>query len=71
MAQPGEAELKAHFDELDVDGSGSITVGDLQKLAEKVGDGASAEMLQSVISQFDTSGDGKVTYEEFKKAVGY
>lgn len=29
MAKPGEAEMKAHFDDLDVDGNGTITLSDL------------------------------------------
>ena len=40
-------------------------------MAEKLGDGTTKEMLKDLLSQFDTSGDGKVSYEEFKKAAGY
>ena len=40
-------------------------------MAEKLGDGTTKEMLKDLLSQFDTSGDGKVTYEEFKKAAGF
>lgn len=29
MSKPSEAEMKDHFDDLDVDGSGSITLSDL------------------------------------------
>ncbi len=65
-----ESDLKAAFDELDVDGNGTLEFEDLKKLVVKFDiKDVTDESLKEIIKSVDASNDGKVSFEEFKKAA--
>ena len=61
------AELKADFDEMDTDGSGTVDVAEVRgSLAkERNGKAPTEEEVLAMIAQFDQNGDGKVTFAEY------
>lgn len=63
--KPTKEQVRAVFDELDADKSGSLTADDLKKVAEKFGKEPQQEEIDEMIALCDASGDGKVTFEEF------
>ena len=65
------ARLRRTFKRLDTDGSGYITAEDIRKLVNDagLGDEVTNEQIDEVIASVDTSGDGKVSWEEFVAAV--
>ena len=70
MPAPSKEELKAAFDELDADKSGSLEFKDLKTLVDKFGiEGVTDEQLKEIIEKVDSSGDGKVSFEEFCTAA--
>ena len=62
-----EAALRRLFDEFDTDKSGSISNSDLRKLINDAGfgDDVSDDEIEQLIARVDTSGDGKVSFDEF------
>lgn len=70
MSKPTKEELKAAFDELDVDSSGSLEFKDLKTLVTKFDiKDVDDDALKKIIEAVDTSGDGKVSFEEFCTAA--
>jgi len=65
-----EASLRKLFQAMDVDGSGYLTKDDLKKLLKDAGyaNEISDAELGKLIAKVDTSGDGKVSFEEFVAA---
>ena len=66
---PTNAEIRAAFDVIDVDGNGSITSDELMKAISRV---PSQEMLEAVATMIefaDADNDGSIDFEEFKQAV--
>ncbi|KAG2489663.1 hypothetical protein HYH03_011775 [Edaphochlamys debaryana] len=61
--------LKALFQEMDADGSGSITVEELREALRKKGTKIPQEELERIMAQADISGDGTLDYEEFLAAT--
>jgi len=57
--------LLQEFKSYDTDGSGMITVAELQKVMERKGSGLRKEEVEELLNDFDLDGDGKLSYEEF------
>ena len=60
-------ELKADFDEMDTDKSGSVDVSEAKASLTKARNGKvrTEEEVQAMMAQFDQNGDGKVTFAEY------
>lgn len=69
MSAPSEDEIKQVFDQFDADGSGYIDSSEIAKVCEALGVEASSSDIEAIIAEADSSGDGKVSFEEFKKAI--
>jgi len=61
---PREEILRA-FELFDEGGKGRIEVGDLRRVARELGEGLEEEELVAMIEEFDMSGSGGVSREEF------
>jgi len=61
----GDAEANVQFDEIDVDGSGSISFKELSYVFEMAGYPNSRELARRA----DPNNDGKITFAEFQKFV--
>jgi Ca2+-binding EF-hand superfamily protein len=65
--------LVARFKSADLDGNGVIDRDELRQLLERVGDGEDEvsmhwltdEDIAGVMAQYDTNGDGVISFEEF------
>jgi calmodulin len=64
-----EEDLKAAYDELDVDGNGVLELSDLKSIRDSLKLESSDEDLMAIIKNADNNGDGKLSWEEFKKAI--
>jgi Kef-type K+ transport system membrane component KefB/Ca2+-binding EF-hand superfamily protein len=63
-----EARIREAFTAFDNDGSGSISVKELQQILKKPGTVdrmLSEEEVRAIITRFDKSGDGELQYDEF------
>lgn len=78
LREDGEESLHFCFDIIDSDGNGSISRDELYTvlkgaLAAKDGgeveDDNFAEKFETIMSKLDQDGDGKITFEEFKKCI--
>ncbi|KAI4357551.1 hypothetical protein L6164_001491 [Bauhinia variegata] len=58
--------LKDAFSVFDIDGNGSITAEELQKVMKNLGDECSVAECRKMISGVDSDGDGMIDFEEFK-----
>ena len=60
-------EMKADFDEMDTDKSGSVDVTEAKAslTKERHGKKPTEEEVQAMIAQFDQNGDVKVTFAEY------
>ena len=61
----GEDEMQALFIKHDKDGSGFLDKDELMALCRSTGAAVDDEHLDRVFSVLDSSGDGRITYEEF------
>jgi Ca2+-binding EF-hand superfamily protein len=64
-----EERAKEIFDALDEDGSGKITTANLKSALESAGFALTDEEIETVIGMVDTTGDGSVSWAEFKVVV--
>lgn len=62
-----EDELRATFRQFDQDGSGYIEASELQKILTKMGRPFSKTQIDQLVKSLDTSGDGKIAFDEFAK----
>lgn len=60
------ANLKDAFSVYDIDGNGSISAEELQKVMRSLGDECSIAECRKMISGVDCDGDGMISFEEFK-----
>uniref|UniRef100_A0A3P9H5N5 EF-hand domain-containing protein n=1 Tax=Oryzias latipes TaxID=8090 RepID=A0A3P9H5N5_ORYLA len=66
----GLKELKDAFREFDIDGDGAITSEELRlAMVKLLGEQTSKHEINSVVSEVDNNGDGKVDFEEFVKMM--
>lgn len=59
-------DLKDAFKVFDLDGNGSITAEELQKVMKNLGDECSIAECRKMICGVDSDGDGTISFEEFK-----
>jgi hypothetical protein len=65
------SEYRAAFDRIDLDKSGYIEIGEIEKLlGELYEDGVPAYEVTSFLSLFDTDGDRRISWDEFVGALG-
>ena len=65
LSEDDVAEIKEMFKEMDVDGNGTITPEELQKVMEEQGEKLHDAVLHVMVAMADTDGDGKINFEEF------
>ena len=58
--------MKKFFDEIDTDGSGQIDTVELKKFFASMGMQLTDEEFDRKVSRVDSTGDGKISFEEFK-----
>eukprot|EP00187_Rhodella_violacea_P020262 CAMPEP_0184728098 /NCGR_PEP_ID=MMETSP0314-20130426/38791_1 /TAXON_ID=38298 /ORGANISM="Rhodella maculata, Strain CCMP 736" /LENGTH=401 /DNA_ID=CAMNT_0027193861 /DNA_START=1 /DNA_END=1206 /DNA_ORIENTATION=+ len=58
-------ELKNAFQEVDVDGSGSLSKNELKIVAQKLGLPFGDKDLDKLMQAYDFDGDGEISYQEF------
>ena len=65
--EPAKPSLEEAFRVFDKDGSGSLSVAELQAVLTRPGGGAalSEDEVQEIIAEFDTNHDGELQFEEF------
>merc|ERR1712096_421830 len=61
-----DAEIKALFDMIDKDHSGSLTKREAKKACKLIRDRFGIEDLEEWLNKVDVDHDGEVSYEEFK-----
>ncbi len=69
MSCPKESEIKECFDTFDADDSGAIDKNEIIKVCEALGVDSSCAEIDELINQADADSDGKIQYDEFKKAI--
>lgn len=62
-------EAKDAFDCVDTDKSGYLTFDEIKNVCEKLNAGLSDDDIRNLIKDADSSGDGKLSFEEFYKAL--
>ncbi|CAF0983982.1 unnamed protein product [Rotaria magnacalcarata] len=60
-----EDELRAAFRQFDEDGSGYIQSSELEHIMRKMGRHFTNEQIDAMAKALDTSGDGKIGFDEF------
>ena len=58
-------DIRKVFNLFDEEGNGYITIGDLKRVCKELNEDMDETELQEMIERADTSGDGKVTFEDF------
>jgi calmodulin len=61
------AELHAAFKKFDTDGNGYITTNELDHILSRMGRHLSRREIDAMIESLDSSGDGKISFDEFSK----
>ncbi|EPY40977.1 calmodulin [Angomonas deanei] len=64
-----DTELKRAFRLYDLGNTGFITVSNLKYVMGKLGCSLSTEQAFEMICEADTDGDGKLSFEEFKRIM--
>merc|ERR1719378_457262 len=62
-----DEDLKASFDMFDINGDSFITEDELWDVMVKCGEKLTREVIRLMINDVDTTGDGKITFQEFRK----
>jgi hypothetical protein len=62
-------ELKVLFDQFDADGSGSISVAEMEQCAERLGIELSKDQIDVLLLDFDSDGSGMLEFDEFCQLV--
>ena len=58
-------ELQVAFRQFDQDGSGYIQASELESIMHKMGRRVSKAEIDALVKSLDTSGDGKISFDEF------
>ena len=61
-------ELKRNFDEIDIDGDGTLTKRELRIVLRNFGTKISQSEINEWIDRADTNGDGVIDFNEFVAA---
>lgn len=65
------AAARKVFDRYDLDGDGQLTADEYRKVVEELGEkDVTAQDAQALIDTIDSDGDRKVSFEEFRAAMG-
>ncbi len=62
-----EDELRVAFRQFDQDGSGYIQADELETIMHKMGRRHDKSQIDAILRSLDTSGDGKISFDEFVK----
>lgn len=65
-----KAEAEAVFNAFDEDGSGEISVNELKKALETLGQNPTDKEIQQLIKEADEDGSGEIDKDEFVALVG-
>jgi len=57
------------FKTIDVDGSGDVTVAEFVAAVDKLNSGLSIDEITAIVRDFDESGDGSISLEEFQEFI--
>lgn len=63
------SEFREIFNLVDKDGGGTITKDELGELMDTLGIETTAEELELMINEIDSSGDGHIDFEEFVEVI--
>jgi calmodulin len=58
-------ELRVAFRQFDQDGSGYIQANELETIMNKMGRRMNKSDIDALVQSLDTSGDGKISFDEF------
>ncbi|CAF1008581.1 unnamed protein product [Adineta ricciae] len=58
-------ELRVAFQQFDQDGSGYIQANELESIMRKMGRRFSKSQIDNMVKSLDSSGDGKISFDEF------
>lgn len=64
-----DKEIKRAFVLFDVDGTGAVTVENLQHVVRELGEDIDTEELYAMVSEFDYDRDGAISRAEFSKIM--
>ena len=62
-----EDDLRLAFRQLDQDNSGYIQAKELEAVLQRMGRRLSKAEIDSMVKTLDTTGDGKISFEEFRQ----
>jgi Ca2+-binding EF-hand superfamily protein len=62
-------ELKNAFDVFDLNGDGEITIEELGKVLNNIGQNLSQTQINEMMKQADINKDGLIDFDEFKKMM--
>lgn len=65
--KPSRDDLKKAFEKFDKDGNGYISSQELSDILARMGRHLSKTDVEAIISSLDSSGDGKISFQEFCK----
>ena len=61
-----EARLRSTFEEIDVDGSGTVSTNELSKAMKSLGYSLSESQIKKILMKVDTNNDGEINYKEYE-----
>jgi len=64
--------LRRVFDDIDIDGSGSLDISEVSALLKTAGEGDEGvpdDLIREMVEEADESGDGEISFSEFTKMV--
>lgn len=62
-----QAELQGAFKKFDTDGNGYISSHELSQILSRMGRHLNRNQVEAIIKSADTSGDGRISFDEFCK----
>jgi Ca2+-binding EF-hand superfamily protein len=65
-----EDEIRATFELFDKDGDGRITADEVRDVLDKLGEVWGGADAEEVLRQADTDQDGRISFDEFVRAMG-
>lgn len=66
VREPGpEGEIREAFDAFDTNGDGLVSIEELLKVMDKIGEKMSRKEAEDALRRGDTDGDGQLSFDEF------